>query len=368
MRFLLVIFSLTILSSGVFGRAVRTANMRSNFDYNSFYDEVSRPAKTQALTPEGVVLRQFTNPTDTVDQIRSSGFTSITCDIGTRTWFVEYANALDERVWGPTVMSALGECQANPEDFPNPLPLIAQDSTLNVTTVNGRVVTSLQFILTEPNVNQNILRCTFELFLINEMNTNMLAPPRRFDTRLHECDRKDGQTCKFWELFCLIDIDEFKGAAVFWDFIIAIEILVFVAIGLIIFMLDISRSADLLSDLSNQLSTETVNGRNSYSASEVDRMSMNEIDDSLSLLRERELKSAYVAGGGNENLGGPGVFGGRAPDPQPGFISGNFRGLMSGARQRTLVSNRGGQSSQSLLSRQSSDRSQWGGDMTEQEI
>jgi hypothetical protein len=202
--------------------------VRTNFDYGEYVEAVSPPEKTLALTPRGAVLRQAVNPRPATDQLKGTGFSDIHCNLRNRTWSVEYTNALDPKVWGKSNTTVLARCYSgNVATF-----YLDQIPGSRVDYVSpSQVTTFVQFVMNNSDVKQLVLACSFQLFVYG-IDNPVLQLPMMIQNFEHLCTRSDGKACDIYELFCLIDTNNFKGAAIFWYAIYFLELVVLVGIGL----------------------------------------------------------------------------------------------------------------------------------------
>ena len=232
----------------------RGRHLRSPFDYSTYYKETYKPERTRSLTPKGISLRQSTNPPAIVDQIRGTGFEDVQCDILSRTWTVTFSSALEESVFGEVLLTPIGECYVSNSGVPRfALQPITDSENVTIDIDTGHVTTVVKFVLDTPNVKQNVLACTFELFIASVDDPLSVVTPRLISVLSHLCDRSDGLKCKFWELGCLIDSGDYKGAAIFWDVIYVIEIVVLTLIGMAVFGSDIAQKSQLQTEISGYL-------------------------------------------------------------------------------------------------------------------
>jgi hypothetical protein len=231
-----LIIAIPLVSGGV--SYIRSGNYRTAFDYQTYYQQTYTPQRTQTLTSTGISLRQSTNPLSMQDMIKATGFDSVQCSVRERRWRVVYTNALSGAIFGDVDLSALGKCYVSNSGQPE-YTLIETDRFDEIDDITGALLTTVDFVLDTPNVRQNVLSCTFELFSLS-----VGQPPTLFQVFNHLCDRHsrivtpdnstDGEYnistsgCGHGQLWCLIDADEYKGAAIFWDFVIGLEILVLI--------------------------------------------------------------------------------------------------------------------------------------------
>lgn len=222
---------------------------RSNFDFSEHVEAVYRPERTLALSARGVSLRQATNPPSVTEQLMGTGFADISCDINARTWEVTYVNALEEAVFGLVNTTVIAQCYTG--EVPR---FLLQPLEVEHDVQFGQVVSTAKFIMNNPDVEQLVLACTFELFVFIE---GQLSAPRLISVFQHFCDQSDGKQCGFAELFCLIDIDEYKGAAIFWYAIFILEILLLTFIGFFYSSHSLQKDLNTIGEVNEYLYSQT---------------------------------------------------------------------------------------------------------------
>jgi hypothetical protein len=306
--FLWSTITLSVVSGGV--SYLRGGNYQSSFDYQTYYEQTYPVQRTQSLTSNGVDLRQSGTPFSVQDQIAMSGFDSVSCNVRTRTWQVVFTNALSDIVFGETTLTALGNCYVSNSGQPT-YDLIEADKYDYTDDITGAIVTVVTFILNNPNVNQNVLSCTFQLFTTA---LQPVQPPTLFQVYSHLCNRKSrlapvddgngnlttpdtGSGCGHADLFCFFDADEFRGTAIFWDFIIGLEVALLIFLLITKKGLEWEESRKMYTDISQYASSRR---SGAYAEDDSLKMRIESMDDNeLENLLHKVHNGQGVMGNGN---------------------------------------------------------------------
>ncbi len=256
------IFVACVLASTNKGTRVLT-----DFDYGNYVDAVARPEKTRVYSPRGIALRQAINPVDTINQIKGTGFTSIHCNIQNRTWSVLYDNALDPRVWGVINTTVLARCYSGnvAQFYLTELPASRVD-----TSSPTQITTFVQFIMNNSAVKQNVLACSFQLFIYS-LSSSSLQSPQLISTFEHLCNKADGKQCGFYEVFCAIDTDQFKGSAMFWWCIQIIEYAVLFAVFFLLARSELAKEKDRLDQATEYLNSKPIESKFRFDSSDIEK-------------------------------------------------------------------------------------------------
>lgn len=183
------------------------------FDFNEYYANHFPEQRNAAITPRGRVVRQAINSPSIASQFASTAFDTITCSFRNRTWSVTYTISLGQEGLGFPISRVSGQCTAENLNF-----ILQNITEPMLVSSDGREITINQiFSVPSPEaeaISQILIGCNFQLYL--RYQRQFSGPERLVQSFPHICQISDTDECGFFELPCLINTDQYQGAAIFY--------------------------------------------------------------------------------------------------------------------------------------------------------